>query len=68
MKISNIEIKNFKSFKDISVDLNKFNVVIGESASGKTNFIESFKFLKDICDDYEKGIRRHGKGLLQNIN
>lgn len=68
MKISNIEIKNFKSFKDICVDLNEFNVVIGESASGKTNFIEAFKFLKDICDDYEKGIMRHGKGLLQNIN
>lgn len=68
MKISNIEIKNFKSFKDTNVDLNKFNIVIGESASGKSNFIEAFKFLKDVCDDYEKGIRIHGKGLLQNIN
>ena len=68
MKISNIEIKNFKSFKDASVDLNKFNIVIGESASGKSNFIEAFKFLKDICDDYEKGVMMHGKGLLQNIN
>ena len=68
MKISNIEIKNFKSFKNTSLDLNKFNAVVGESASGKSNFIEAFKFLKDICDDYDKGITRHGKELIQNIN
>lgn len=68
MKISNIEIKNFKSFKDISIDLNNFNVIIGESASGKSNFIEAFKFLKDICIDYEKGMGMHGNELMQNIN
>ncbi len=68
MKLANIEIKNFKSFKDITVDLNDFNTIIGESASGKSNFIETFKFLKDICDDYEKGMRMHGNELLQNIN
>ena len=68
MNISKIEIKNFKSFKDISLDLNNFNTLIGESASGKSNFIEVFKFLKDICDDYKKGIMRQGNRVLQNIN
>lgn len=68
MKISNFEIKNFKSFKEVSIDLNDFNVVIGKSASGKSNFIEAFKFLKDMYNDYEKGILKHGRGLLQNIN
>ncbi|WP_407454392.1 AAA family ATPase [Methanobrevibacter sp.] len=68
MKISNIEIKNFKSFKDASIDLNDFNVVIGKSASGKSNFIEAFKFLRDLYTDFEKGILSRGQNLLQNIN
>ena len=61
MKISNIEIKNFKSFKDVSAKLNDFNVVVGASASGKSNFIEAFKFLKDICEDFENGIYSQGE-------
>jgi AAA15 family ATPase/GTPase len=41
------EIINFKSFKDTEWSkLNKFNVLIGPNRSGKTNFIEFFKFLK----------------------
>ena len=68
MKISNIEIKNFKSFKDVSAKLNDFNVVVGASASGKSNFIEAFKFLKDICEDFENGIYSHGGILFQNLN
>ncbi len=39
-------IKNFKSFKNLKIRLKKFNVVVGPNASGKTNFIEFFKFLK----------------------
>ena len=68
MKISNIEIKNFKSFKDMSVNLNNFNAVVGPSASGKSNFVEAFKFLKDICEDFENGIDAHGGILFQNLN
>lgn len=67
MKISKIEIKNFKSFDDVSVDLNDFNAIVGECASGKSNFIEAFKFLKDICDNGENGINLHGGPFVQNF-
>ncbi|MCK5177826.1 MAG: AAA family ATPase [Candidatus Aenigmarchaeota archaeon] len=48
MTIKRIKISNFKSFKDIEVELGNFNVLIGANASGKSNFIEIFKFLRDI--------------------
>ena len=48
MKITKIDIRNFKSFEDISAELNDFNVIVGASASGKSNFIEAFRFLKDV--------------------
>ena len=68
MKITKIDIENFKSFEDISADLNDFNVIVGASASGKSNFIEAFRFLKDVCDDFEKGINKHGGHFFKNIN
>ena len=48
MAIKRIEVKNFKSFKDLRVDLGRFNVLIGANASGKSNFVSIFRFLRDI--------------------
>ena len=49
MSIKRIEVKNFKSFKELKIDLGKFNVIIGANASGKSNFVHIFKFLRDIA-------------------
>lgn len=48
MSIKSIRVTNFKSFKDLEVNLGKFNVLIGINASGKSNFVQIFKFIKDI--------------------
>jgi predicted ATPase len=48
MAIKRIRVKNFKSFKDLEVELGKFNLLIGANASGKYNFIRIFEFLRDI--------------------
>lgn len=48
MAIKKIKIANFKSFKDVEVELGRFNVLIGANASGKSNFVQVFKFLRDI--------------------
>lgn len=67
MKISKIEIENFKSFENICANLNNFNVVVGECASGKSNFIEAIRFLKDISENAENGINKHGNYFMQNF-
>ena len=68
--ISNIHISNFKSFKDLDVELGDFNVVIGANASGKSNFIEVFKFLRDISmDGLDNAISMQGGvEFLPNLN
>jgi predicted ATPase len=48
MGIDKIKVSNFKSFNNLEVDLNNFNVLIGSNASGKSNFIKIFEFLRDI--------------------
>lgn len=68
MRLSKIEIKNFKTFKDVSVEFNNSNLLIGSCASGKSNFVEVFDFIKDLSQDFEKAFRRHGGAYIQNLN
>lgn len=68
--ITNIEVENFKSFKKFNLNLNDLNIIIGENATGKSNFVEIFEFLRDIITrDFKEAIRIHG-GLefLPNVN
>ena len=69
MKIAKIEILNFKSFDDLSIRLDDFNLLVGTNASGKSNFVQAFQFLRDIVDhDLEDAISRQGGAeYLQNI-
>ncbi len=49
-KLDNIVIKNFKSIKDLNLDLDSLNVLIGANGVGKSNFINVFKFLNKVLD------------------
>lgn len=70
MAINRIRISNFKSFKDLDIELGKFNVLIGANASGKSNFVQIFKFLRDIADyDLDNAISMQGSvKYLRNIS
>jgi predicted ATPase len=46
--INTIEAYNFKSFEKLAIKFNRLNILVGANASGKSNFITLFKFLKDI--------------------
>ncbi|EEB73911.1 AAA family ATPase [Thermococcus sp. AM4] len=48
MRLKKLVVKNFKSLRDCEIELNKFNVLIGPNASGKTNLVEVFKLLRKI--------------------
>ncbi|MEM2485632.1 MAG: AAA family ATPase [Candidatus Caldarchaeum sp.] len=52
MKLRRIRLRNWKSFKDTVVELNDgLNVLVGPNASGKTNLLEAFKFLRKALGD-----------------
>jgi len=40
MKICEIQIKNYRNFKDFKINLEQFNVIIGENNVGKTNLVK----------------------------
>lgn len=39
--LSSLTIKNFKSIVDLTLELGRFNVFIGENGCGKTNILEA---------------------------
>jgi DNA replication and repair protein RecF len=42
MHYTSLQLKNFRSYKEFSVELSKgVNIVVGPNASGKTNLLES---------------------------
>jgi predicted ATPase len=61
MAITNLKVSNFKSFKDLDLNLGRFNVVIGANAAGKSNLVEVFRFLKNTEDNnLDDAISLHG--------
>lgn len=69
MPVDSLHIKNFKSFREVTVDLRQVSVVIGQSAAGKSNLIQAIRLLRDIA---ARGLaaavaQQGGPRLLQNI-
>jgi len=46
MKISRVKIKNFKSLKDVDIELSNLNIFTGVNSSGKSSFIQTLLLLK----------------------
>ena len=70
MRISRIRLSNFKSFQEIDIGLRPFNVVIGPNASGKSNLVQAFRFIRDI---YMNGLEnavsmQGGSEFLPNLS
>jgi len=51
MYISSISLKNWKNFKEIESSLGLRVFLIGPNASGKSNLLDAFRFLRDLAND-----------------
>jgi len=69
MAIKRIKVSNFKSFRELDLELGKLNILIGANASGKSNFIQILKFLRDIANfGLEEAVSMQGGiGYLRNL-
>jgi predicted ATPase len=48
MVITKLKLKNWKNFKEVDIDLENRVFVVGPNASGKSNLLDVFRFLRDI--------------------
>ena len=71
MSVKRIKVTNFKNFKELEIEFSKFfNILIGANASGKSNFVQIFRFLRDIANSgLDNAVSMQGGvEYLRNIN
>lgn len=56
--ISKLKLQNWRNFKKIEVDLRDRVYVVGPNASGKSNLLDVFRFLRDVAKPKGGGLQR----------
>lgn len=59
MIISKLILKNWRNFRSVDIDLHDRVFIVGPNASGKSNLLDVFRFLRDIA--------RSGGGLQEAV-
>ena len=64
MRISHIRLENWKNFRKVDVDLSSRVFLVGPNASGKSNFLDVFRFLRDLASDgFQKAVKERRGGV-----
>jgi len=58
MFISRLRVKNWRNFTDVDVKLSDITYIVGANASGKSNFLDIFRFLRDIANQNGGGLQK----------
>ena len=73
MLIERLRLKNWLNFRSVDVPLGPRTNVIGANASGKSNFMEVFRFLRTVAQKDGGGLQqavkeRNGLGKLRSLH
>ena len=60
MRLKSISLKNWKNFRSLYCELNNRLFIVGANASGKSNFLDALRFMRDIV--------KHGGGLQYAVS
>ncbi len=67
MKISRLRLSNWRNFREADLKLQRRLFVVGPNASGKSNLLDAFRFLRDIADPeggFQRAVKSRG-GVTQ---
>ena len=67
-QLTRLNVENFRSLADVSVDMRPINVLFGPNGSGKSTLLEATRLLKDcISRDVEEAVRMRNNsfGMLR---
>jgi len=58
MNVTFMKLKNWRNFREADIRLAQHSYVIGPNASGKSNLLDVFRFLRDICKPAGGGLQK----------
>lgn len=58
MLVTHLKLKNWRNFRDVSVTLGPRGYVIGANASGKSNLLDVFRFLRTVAQVDGGGLQK----------
>lgn len=53
MIVSHVSLKNWRNFRTADIELGNRAFLVSTNASGKSNFLDVFRFLRDITSCFE---------------
>jgi hypothetical protein len=69
LRFTRIRLENWRNFREVSIDLQDRVFLVGPNASGKSNFLDAFRFLRDIVKEglQHAVSRRNGFSRLRSF-
>lgn len=71
LRFTHIHLENWRNFAEAEVDLQRRAFLVGPNASGKSNFLDAFRFLQDIVSvggGFQKAVlKRDGVSSLRAL-
>jgi predicted ATPase len=69
MYITNLKLRNWRNFTNVDIDLKETVYVIGPNASGKSNLLDIFRFMRDVVNPKGGGLQHaiDSRGGLKKI-
>lgn len=58
MLINHLVLKNWRNFRSLDVPLREVSFLLGPNASGKSNFLDVFRFLRDVSKTQGGGLQK----------
>ncbi|MFM0401307.1 AAA family ATPase [Paraburkholderia aspalathi] len=69
MVVTHLRLKNWRNFRDVDVPLRERTYLLGANASGKSNLLDVFRFLRDVSKPQGGGLQKaiHDRGGIQKL-
>lgn len=58
MIVTNLKLKNWRNFREADVPLAETTYLLGANAAGKSNLLDVFRFLRDVCKTQGGGLQK----------
>ena len=70
LRFTRLRLENWRNFRQIDVELAQRVFLVGPNASGKSNFLDAFRFLHDVASQgFQAAVRtRGGVSRLRNLS